>query len=120
MKGFVQVDTGSLRNRVRIESPANTLDAQGDWTNNRDDATRWVLQREIWASITYIQGLATENNKEGNSVATVRVTARFQPDLAVSTAWRLNWNGQLFEILWADNDEARNRQLNLMCREWQQ
>ena len=111
------VDIGSLRHRVTIEAPRNAVDSAGDWTN--DPVTGWDAVRTVYAQVLDVFGMLMQKVSKEYVDVRVLVRMRYQPDLTLSDAYRLNWNGKLFEIVYVDNTEGLNRLWSVYCREWQ-
>lgn len=119
MNRFVDLKAGALRHRVKIEAPVNTLDAAGDWTNDPNASASWALVREVYGGFEYIQGRELEQVAQKWADVRIKWTLRYQQDIALQNNYRLNWNGQFFEIVDIEDVDGRQRAWCAYCRIWQ-
>lgn len=80
---------------------------------------KWSAVASCWAAVQPKRGnepiVADQVNEQGTHKVTVR-HSRLVED--ISTAWRITWGGRVLQILSVANIDARNRWLELECREY--
>lgn len=104
-----------LRRRVSVQSRSSTLDAWGQQVNT------WVDQLvNCPASIEVLDGRERMVAMQVHSEISHRITLRYNTIFAVPAdigAWRVTYNGRIFNIHAALNPEERNRWTELLCSE---
>lgn len=99
------MDIGKLDKRITLQSRSTTLDSYGQQIDS------WSDVATVWANVKPISGREKLKAMQVDSILThtvaIRYNASFMPPRAID-AWRIVYNGRLFNITAAmDLDEAR-------------
>jgi SPP1 family predicted phage head-tail adaptor len=99
---------GILRNHITFMVPQSGCDDAGG-------ELPYVAGGDTWAALKFISGFNTFNANTFVAQATHMITVRYRP--GVQANWKIALGERTFEILYADNVEARNVRLDLYCVE---
>ena len=101
---------GLLRNRITIQTNAQTVDSFGDliagWTD---------LYAGVPATVTPQSGKEGSTNDETTSEVTHKITLRYLPN--ITTKHRVYYDSRSMDIQSVINTQERSRTLVLMCVE---
>jgi SPP1 family predicted phage head-tail adaptor len=102
---------GTLRQKVSLQSEAQTPDGAGGYT------LAWTTLATVWANIIPISGneVYAAGHLEGH--ATHKVTIRWRSDITPTTDMRLTYNSRVFNIRAVLNRGELNRQFLLYVEE---
>jgi SPP1 family predicted phage head-tail adaptor len=100
---------GSLRHRVKIQQPVETVDSTGT------TQVKWVDVAETWASIEPLEGREFFAAKQINPEVQGRIRIRYRDEITPKD--RVVYNGREFDILAILNREERNIELELLVNE---
>lgn len=98
---------GRLDQRVTIAAPSTAIGADGH------PAVTYPTPIEVWAQVTGQRGEESFIAARTESRRIIKVLLRFRDDL--TTAWRLTWNGEVYDITDVDRSKERAGELWLMC-----
>lgn len=105
---------GDLRKRVLLQKRDVTLDSAGQ------QATTWTTLATIWASIEALSVRELFAAQSVQSEVSHLVTVRYRPEFlspAADAAYRINYNGRMFNIQGVMNVDERNRTIEIMAGE---
>lgn len=103
------IRAGELRHRVRIERPVDTPDAV------TGQAVRdWPLEATVWAAIRPLSAREILARDQVQAEVTHHIVMRYR---ALSSAWRIVFEGRVFEIAAVRNIEERGRMLDVLAVE---
>lgn len=100
---------GELRHRVTLEQRTQTVASQGSLT------PIWQGVATVWAAVEPVGGDEGERGKHADATITHRVRIRYRPD--VSPKMRVSYGDRRLEVVAVLNQEERDREVFLMCRE---
>lgn len=100
---------GQLRHRVTIQSPVQSQNETGEVE------LAWVDLCSLWASVEPLTGRELLRADRVESELTHRV--RLRHDSRVSSRLRIVHESRTLEIVSVANQDERNEQLEVMCRE---
>lgn len=102
------MDSGSMDQRVTLQSRSSTADAAGQ------DVITWVDVGTVWARrINQRSAEAFEAAQMGDEDV-VELHIRHRAD--VRTTWRLEWNGDAYDITSVSDFGGRKDRTRLLCR----
>lgn len=96
---------GSLRHRVTLEAPTETV-------SSGEASIPWPVQATVWASV---EGLTGTNRSGLMAEAEYRIRIRYRSD--VSPRWRIGQGTKKLGIISAIDPDGRRRELVIMARE---
>jgi SPP1 family predicted phage head-tail adaptor len=103
---------GELRWRIAVERDAFAPDDLGQLIATPAAAGTY------WGKIVTLAGREAVNAKQVKAETSHRVTLRWPGASATITPKdRLTYKGRTFQVLWIDNLDERNRQLDVYCQE---
>jgi SPP1 family predicted phage head-tail adaptor len=106
---------GPLRQRVTIETLAETRNAYGQLIPS------WSPAGTFYAQIRNLAGREAVNAKQISAVVSHAVTMRYVASLfpapGLVPSMRLLFGAAVFNIIWVDNVDNRNRQYNLLVQQ---
>jgi len=106
---------GPKRQRVSVETLSESRDGYGQKQKT------WTTQGTYWASIRNLSGREAVNAKQIKADTTHMVTMRYIGALFASPgllpSMRLLFNSRVFNILYVNNIDERNREYQLLCQE---
>jgi SPP1 family predicted phage head-tail adaptor len=109
------VKIGPMRQRVTVQ----TLSEAQDSYNQKIQS--WTDAGTYWASIKNLSGREAVNAKQIKAESTHLVTMRYVGALFTSPgllpSMRLTFNSRIFNILYVNNIDERNREYSLLCQE---
>lgn len=82
--------SGTLRNRITIQSPSSVQDASGQ------PIVSWIDVALVWADIQYISGISAL--KAGMDTSAVKVSIRIRYMAGVNAGMRVLHGGNVFSI----------------------
>ncbi len=103
------VAAGQLRERVRLQQLAVSLDAAGD------PVYAWSDVATLWARVQPVGGTVATLADRRTAVKDYEVTIRWR--YGVSAAQRLVWRGRYLQIDAVGNLDERHRRVTLTCRD---
>lgn len=105
------MQAGKLRHYVTLQNKqATTTGSRGQVTNTWEDT-----QGNIPAEIVTLNGREAEIARQMVASADTRVRLRYVAN--VTPASRFVWESRVFNILWVNNTDQRNRELVCLCQE---
>lgn len=107
---------GPKRQRISVQTLSEVQDTFGQ------TIPTWTTQGTYWAEVRNLAGREAVNAKQIKADTTHQVTMRYIGTL-FSTAgllpsMRLLFNTRVFNILWVNNIDERNREYQLLCQEY--
>lgn len=102
------MQAGRLNQKITIQAKSVTRDAFNA------EVITWTTHATVWAEAVPISGREYVALRAAQSDISIRFRLRYLP--GVSTAMRVLWNGQTYDIVEAINVNARNTELELLCR----
>lgn len=102
------MNAGHLRERITIREKVVTRDAYGA------EAITWADFASVYASAEPIRGREFIALRSAQSDISIRFRIRYTP--GVQTTMQVRWDGGDYEIDEIINRNARNRELELLCR----
>ena len=101
---------GLLRNRITIQTNAETVDSYGDLIAGWSD-----LYAGVPATVTPQSGSEGSVNDETTTKLALKITLRYLPN--VTAKHRVVYDSRNFDIQAVMNEQERSRKLVLMCVE---
>lgn len=102
------MNAGRLRHRVNLAAPISTAGLDGHVSIIFGAGT------DLWAEVSGQKGEESFAAARTESRRTIKVALRWRDD--VSTAWRLTWNGETYDITDVDRSRRHLGELWLMCQ----
>lgn len=103
------MQVGRLDQRVTLYSRGTpTLDAAGQ------DAITWVDQGTVWAQRITLRSAEAVAAAQISDDVLVELHIRYRAD--VGTTWRLEWDGQAYDITSVEPVGGRRDRTRLLCR----
>jgi SPP1 family predicted phage head-tail adaptor len=99
---------GLLRHPITFYVKQVSRDAIGG------EVVSWVTQGQDMAEVTPLTGREYFAALQINPEIQIRFRVRYRAD--VTTAWRIEWRDQRYDILETVNVDGRDRELELMAR----
>ena len=106
---MVDVRSGKLRHKIAIQQITVTQDANGDTTKT------WATVASPWANVVPVSGREYFNAKQHTSEISHTVEIRY--DASITPKMRVLHNSRYFDIESVINEDERDKQTTLMCRE---
>ena len=103
------MQSGRLRHRIDLETNVGTTNTFGAITDT------WSLWTTLWASVEPLSGRELLQAQQMQADITHRV--RFRYVSGVTAKMRVAYGSRYFNILSVINDQERNREIVLMCKE---
>lgn len=103
------MESGRLRHRIRLETPASVQDGYGD------PVPTWALQAVTWAEVSPLVGRERFAAQQVEGEVDHRVRLRYQAGLGPTL--RVVWQGRRFDVKAVLNLGERNEELELLCTE---
>lgn len=100
------IRAGTLKKRVQVQQRSTALDTFGG------QLPAWVTIAVVWADIEPLSGRELFAAQAVNPEVSHAITVRYQPIFAepkTVAAYRILYNGRIFNIHAAENQEERNR-----------
>ncbi|WP_422923741.1 phage head closure protein [Singulisphaera sp. PoT] len=101
----------TLDKRVRIERPLISRGRMGQ----ENEPRAFELVRAVWAGIRTPTGREVENANQLQAQISLVVSMRHQPEL--EPTMRLVYGSRILKIVWINNVDEANRQLDVYCIE---
>lgn len=98
---------GKMREAVTLQQKSVSRGANGE------EVVSWSTFASVYAQVQPISGREFVALRQAQSTITHRFRIRWLT--GVTTAMRVLWNSQPYDIVEAINVDARNRQLELLC-----
>lgn len=102
------MEAGRLREEIVIQEKSVVRDAFGGET------VSWVTFASVRAEVQPIAGREYVAMRQAQAEISIRFRLRYVA--GVTPAMRVSWNGGTYDIVEAINVNARNRELELLCR----
>ncbi len=99
---------GRMRHRLKLLSRSVTRDSIGG------EVITWVEQDEVFAEAVPIEGREYFSALRVDSEVTVRFRIRYRTD--VTSAWRVEWRQQQYDVIDVIDERALGRDVSLMCK----
>lgn len=104
------MQSGLLRQQVKIQSRIDGIDAAGD------AMVSWLDVATIWADVQPLRGLERMNAQQvGAAAIDHRITTRYRPGL--TPKHRILYGTRVFDIESVINVNERNEMIELLCKE---
>lgn len=103
------MESGKLRERINIQSIAETRDAQGGFIDG------WSTFSEVWAEVTPLNGNEVFYGDKVESIHDHAVKIRFLA--GIDTTMRILHDGKTLNILNRKDVKDRHRMILLLCKE---
>lgn len=100
---------GRLRHRLVLQSKTETRDSYGG------SVITWTTQTTVWGAIEPLSGREYLAQRQVQAEAKVRIVIRYHS--TIDETWRVKHGGLYYDIVDVLNENTRDRQLILMCRE---
>ena len=100
---------GRLRHRLVLQSKTETRDAYGA------SIITWTTQDTVWGAIEPLSGREYLAQRQVQSEAKVRIVIRYHS--TIDETWRVSHGGLYYDIVDVLNENTRDRQIILMCRQ---
>ena len=107
------MNIGSMRERVRIEGPAQTH-ASADSYGRTDTFSASSLPATVWANVEQIGGEKRYLDNTGRNFINYKITLRYNPDILLDS--RIKWGSRYLYINDITGDKAGGTMV-LMCYE---
>lgn len=103
---------GRMRWRVQIQRFTESIDAY------RQRQKTWSTVATRWAEIVTLSGRELTSAQQRQAQTTHRVTLRhLGAEGSITPKDKVVFRGREFHVLWIDNVDERNRQLDVYCEE---
>lgn len=107
---------GPKRQRVSLQTLSESQDSFGQ------KIPSWTTQGNYWAEVKNLSGREAVNAKQVKADTTHQVTMRYIGALFTTPgllpSMRLLYKSRVFNILWVNNVDERNREYQLLCQEY--
>lgn len=104
---------GEKRQRVVFERPTEAANAYGE------PIQTWAALCTSWALVQPLRGAERFSASQVQSDIDVRIVTRYRSELAtLRPKDRATWNGRQFDIKAVINKDSRNRELEILAREY--
>jgi SPP1 family predicted phage head-tail adaptor len=107
---------GPKRQRVTIQTLSEARDSYGQ------NIKSWASAGPYWARVKNLSGREAVNAKQIKADTTHLVEMRYIGTLfstpGLLPSMRLLFNSRVFNILWVNNVDERNREYQLLCQEF--
>jgi SPP1 family predicted phage head-tail adaptor len=104
---------GEKRQRVVFERPTETANAFGE------PIQTWTALCTSWALVQPLRGAERFSANQVQADVDVRIVTRYRPELAtLRPKDRATWNGRQFDIKAVINKDSRNKELEVLAREY--
>jgi len=103
-------DIGSLRRRLTVEEPVETIDALGG------ASVVHVVTGDTWAAVEPVR-MAEAVDAAGRSGAVVTHRIVLRADLTVAPGWRLSGGGRRYRVLAVSDPDGRGAFLRCLAEE---
>lgn len=100
---------GKFRHRVTIQKYTPTHDSFGE------EVKEWVDVCTVWAGVEPLRGREFFRAQTIHAEVTTRVSIRYRG--GISPKMRVVFDGRFFDILSVINEEEKNKEIQLMCKE---
>jgi SPP1 family predicted phage head-tail adaptor len=105
--GIGTVAAGRLEQRVTLQQRVAGVNALGQASNS------WASMLDVWAAVEPLRGREFFAAGQTQSEVTTRITIRWRQ--GVTSAMRVVWRGQPFDIIAVVEPEGQRQTLELMC-----
>jgi SPP1 family predicted phage head-tail adaptor len=106
---------GPMRQRVSVETLTETQDSYGQLVET------WTAAGTYWAEVKNLSGWEAVNAQQVKAQATHQVRMRYIASLfsnpGLLPSMRLLFGTRVFNILWVNNVDERNREYRLLTQE---
>lgn len=102
------MQAGRLSERITIQAKSVSRDAYGAQT------VTWTTHATAWAQAEPLAGREYVAVRAAQADLSIRFRLRYVA--GVTPAMRVSWNGATYDIVAAINVDARNTELELLCR----
>ncbi|OFX13202.1 MAG: hypothetical protein A2Z18_11075 [Armatimonadetes bacterium RBG_16_58_9] len=105
---------GPYRHRITISR--KTVSGQNSYGEDVSDYTTTAFG-PFWAEVTALRGRELESARQTWAEARFRVRMRHQPGVTVRREDRITWGTRTLDILDAEDQAGRQREIVMYCRE---
>jgi SPP1 family predicted phage head-tail adaptor len=105
------MNAGKLNRRIAIQSQSTSQDSFGG------PLTTWITIIKTWAGIRAVTSKEVYAASGFTSQVSHLITLRYHPELHIRSAYRIEYEGRIFQIQSVGDPDEGKRQVNLLCLE---